>query len=168
MSAQKLYQANAQPKGLPIIQDQDPGTIVVMQPCVCLNTFEMDRLYDLPFTRRCYPRYDKLGGVPALEPIRFSITTDRGCFGGCQFCSIHLHQGKQISSRSIDSLLSEAGSFGKHEQFRGTISDVGGPTANIYGMECDRSYNCRRLSCLAPSVCKHFNPKDVGHFLDMT
>jgi uncharacterized radical SAM protein YgiQ len=109
----------------------------------------------LPFTRRWHPRYDKAGGVPALEPIRFSITTHRGCFGGCSFCSIYFHQGKQICSRSIDSLLTEANYFTKHKQFRGTISDIGGPTANMYGMKCDRCDNCRRLSCLAPSVCNH-------------
>ena len=156
MAAHLAYQAQAYPNGLPVIQDQDPGTIVVMPPSQPLSTSEMDQLYDLPFTRRWHPSYDKLGGVPALEPVRFSITTHRGCFGGCSFCSIHLHQGKQICSRSIESLLSEAGSFRKYKQFRGTISDIGGPTANMYGMKCDHSDNCRRTSCLAPSVCKHF------------
>ena len=152
------YQAQAHPDGLPLIQDQDPGTIVVMPPSQPLSTSEMDQLYDLPFTRRWHPRYDQRGGIPALEPVLFSITTHRGCFGGCSFCSIHLHQSKHISSRSIESLLSEAGSFGHHAQFRGAISDIGGPTANMYGMKCDHSDKCRRISCLAPSVCKHFNP----------
>jgi len=158
MSAQKLYQGQGHPGGLAVIQDQDPGTIVVMPPAEPLSTFEMDQLYDLPFTRRWHPRYDKLGGVPALEPVLFSITTHRGCFGGCSFCSIYFHEGKQICSRSIDSLLSEASSFTKHKQFRGTISDIGGPTANMYGMKCDRSDNCRRPICLAPSMCKNFKP----------
>jgi uncharacterized radical SAM protein YgiQ len=155
MSSQKLYQAQAHPKGLPVIQDQEPGEIIVMPPSEPLSAFEMDRLYDLPFTRRWHPCYDKAGGVPALEPIRFSITTHRGCFGGCSFCALYFHQGKQISSRSIDSLLTEADCLTKHKQFRGTISDIGGPTANMYGMKCDRCDNCRRLSCLAPSVCNH-------------
>jgi len=166
ISAQNLYQAQAHPKGLPVIQEQDPGTIVVMPPAESLSTSEIDQLYDLPFTRRWHPRYDKLGGVPALEPIRFSITTHRGCFGGCSFCSIYFHQGKQITSRSIDSLLSEADSFRKHKQFRGTISDIGGPTANMYGMKCSRYDSCRRPSCLVPSVCKNFKP-DAGPLMKM-
>jgi uncharacterized radical SAM protein YgiQ len=158
IAAHAAYQAQAHPSGSPVLQDQDPGTIVVMPPAQPLSASEMDRLYDLSFTRRWHPRYDKLGGVPALEPVLFSITTHRGCFGGCSFCSIHLHQGKQICSRSVESLLSEADSLGLHERFRGAISDIGGPTANMYGMECGRSADCRRISCLAPSVCKHFKP----------
>jgi uncharacterized radical SAM protein YgiQ len=166
MSSQKLYQPQAHPKGLPVIQDQEPGEIVVMPPAEPLSTFEMDRLYDLPFTRRWHPRYDKAGGVPALEPIRFSITTHRGCFGGCSFCALYFHQGKQISSRSIDSLLSEADCLTKHKQFRGTISDIGGPTANMYGMKCDSCDNCQKASCLVPSVCKHLQ-SDAGQLIKM-
>ncbi|MBI4831746.1 MAG: YgiQ family radical SAM protein, partial [Candidatus Lindowbacteria bacterium] len=158
MAAHMAYQAQAHPNGRPVIQDQDPGTIIVMPPSQPLSPSEMDELYDLPFSRRWHPRYDKLGGIPALEPVLFSITTHRGCFGGCSFCSIHLHQGKHICSRSIESLLSEAELFRAHRQFRGTISDIGGPTANMYGMRCDNSDGCRRISCLAPSVCKHFKP----------
>ncbi|MCK4913201.1 MAG: YgiQ family radical SAM protein [Planctomycetes bacterium] len=156
MDGQKLYEAQAYPLGQPVIQDQNPGTIVIMPPSRPLNTSEMDELYALPFTRRWHPSYDKLGGVPALEPVRFSITTHRGCFGGCSFCSIHIHQGKQICSRSIGSLLAEADSLAKHKQFRGTISDIGGPTANMYGMKCERADSCKRTSCLAPAVCKNF------------
>jgi uncharacterized radical SAM protein YgiQ len=166
MSAQNLYQGQAYPKGLPIVQEQDPGTIVVMPPAKPLDTAEMDQIYDLPFARNWHPSYDKAGGVPALEPIRFSITTHRGCFGGCSFCSIYFHQGKQICSRSIDSLLSEAGSFQKHRQFRGTISDIGGPTANMYGMRCERADNCRRVSCLFPLPCKNFE-SDAGPLIKM-
>ena len=160
MDAQKLYEAQAHPAGRPIIQEQNPGTIIVMPPSEPLSTFEMDQLYDLPFTRRWHRRYDKLGGVPALEPVLFSITTHRGCFGGCSFCSIPLHQGKQICSRSVESLLSEADSFKKDKEFRGTISDIGGPTSNMYGMECERCDSCRRISCLVPSVCRHLKNRD--------
>jgi uncharacterized radical SAM protein YgiQ len=166
MSAQKLYQAQAHPKGLPVIQDQQPGEIVIMPPAEPLSTFEMDQLYDLPFTRSWHPRYDKGGGVPALEPIRFSITTHRGCFGGCSFCALYFHQGKQICSRSIDSLLTEADCLKKHKQFRDTISDIGGPTANMYGMKCDRYDNCRRVSCLVPSICKHLK-SNAGQLIKM-
>jgi len=166
MDSQKLYEAQAHPNGLPVIQDQDPGTLVVMPPARPLTTSEMDELYDLTFTRRWHPRYDKLGGVPALEPVKFSITTHRGCFGRCSFCSIHIHQGRQISSRSIESLLAEADSFTKDKQFRGTISDIGGPTANMYGMRCDCSATCRRPSCLAPTICKNLNT-DTTQLMNM-
>ncbi|GAB4340937.1 MAG: YgiQ family radical SAM protein [Candidatus Abyssubacteria bacterium] len=166
IAAQLAYQAQAHPYGQPVVQDQDPGAIVVLPPANPLNISEMDRLYDLPFSRRWHPMYDVSGGVPALEPVRFSITTHRGCFGGCSFCSIHLHQGKQICSRSIESLLSEADAFRHHPHFRGTISDIGGPTANMYGMTCERSAECRRISCLAPSVCTHLTP-DTEPLLNM-
>lgn len=166
MEAHKLYEAQSSANGLPIIQDQDPGTLVVMPPSQSLSTSEIDELYDLPFTRRWHPIYDKSGGVPALEPVRFSITTHRGCFGGCSFCSIHMHQGRQICSRSIDSILAEADSLTRHNQFRGTISDIGGPTANMYGMKCGRSGNCNRMSCLVPSVCKNLK-SDGGKLMKM-
>jgi uncharacterized radical SAM protein YgiQ len=166
MEAYKLYEAQSHANGLPIIQDQDPGTLVVMPPWRTLSTSEIDKLYDLPFTRRWHPAYDRSGGVPALEPVRFSITTHRGCFGGCSFCSIHMHQGRQISSRSIDSILAEADSLARHSQFRGTISDIGGPTANMYGMRCDHSESCRRESCLVPSPCKNIK-SDGGELMKM-
>ena len=166
MKAQKLYQPQAHPEGLPVVQEQDPGLVVVMPPAEPLTTSELDRLYDLPFTRLSHPMYEGRGGVPALEPVRFSITTHRGCFGGCSFCSICFHQGKHVSSRSVDSLLAEAESISRHPDFRGTISDIGGPTANMYGMSCGRSGVCTRLSCTFPSVCKHLR-YDVGPLLGM-
>lgn len=166
MSSQKSYQAQAHPNGLPVIQDQEPGDIVIMPPAEPLSMFEMDELYDASFARRWHPRYDRAGGVPALEPIQFSITSHRGCFGGCSFCALYFHQGKQISSRSIDSLLMEADCLTKHKQFRGTISDIGGPTANMYGMKCEQCADCRKASCLAPSVCKHLEA-DAGQLIKM-
>ncbi|MCX5635289.1 MAG: YgiQ family radical SAM protein [Planctomycetota bacterium] len=155
MPAQIQYQKEAHPGGLPIVQEQKGGTIVVMPPAEPLSTEEMDKLYALPFTRCWHPVYDRQGGVPALMSIQFSITAHRGCFGGCSFCSIYFHQGKQISSRSIESLLAEADRLRTHRQFRGTISDIGGPTANMYGMKCSQGDGCARVSCLFPSACKH-------------
>ena len=155
MSAQLQYQKQAHPQGQPVVQEQDPGTIVVMPPVRSLTAPELDQLYDLPFTRCWHPRYDKQGGVPALSPVQFSITTHRGCFGGCSFCSISCHQGKHITSRSIQSLLNEAEVIRRHHQFRGTIVDLGGPTANMYGMQCGKKDSCSRLSCLLPSACKN-------------
>jgi uncharacterized radical SAM protein YgiQ len=155
MAAQKAYQPEAHPSGRPVVQEQDPGTIVVLPPAEPLNTEELDKLYELPFTRRWHPSYDKQGGIPALEPVRFSITTHRGCFGGCSFCSIYFHQGKQIASRSIASILKEAESLRSHPDFHGIISDIGGPTANMYGMSCSRRASCPRTSCIFPSPCKN-------------
>jgi len=155
MSSQLQYQEQAYPGGSPVVQEQDPGTIVVMPPARPLTIAEMDQLYDLPFTHCWHSRYDKQGGVPALGPVQFSITTHRGCFGGCSFCSISCHQGKQIISRSIQSLLSEADVIRCHHQFRGTIVDLGGPTANMYGMQCSRKDQCPRPSCLLPSLCRN-------------
>jgi uncharacterized radical SAM protein YgiQ len=155
MAAQKQYEQQARPDGLPVAQQQDPGTIVVMPPAEPLTTQELDALYDLPFTRCWHRCYDRQGGVPALKPIQFSIVTHRGCFGGCSFCSIYLHQGKYITSRSIESLLAEADRLHLHPQFRGTVSDIGGATANMYGMNCGKKQACRRASCIFPSICKN-------------
>ena len=157
MQAQLDYQHQAHPQGKPVVQDQGPVQIVAMPPARPLTTEEMDRLYDLPFARRAHPHYDSLGGIPALETVRFSLTTHRGCFGGCSFCSIYYHQGKHISNRSTESIRSEAQRCFKHSDFRGTISDIGGPTANMYGMSCDHSDSCSRASCLFPSPCKNLN-----------
>lgn len=155
MEAQTLYQYEAHPAGRAVRQAQDPGTLIVMPPAPPLSSAQLDGLYALPFTRRWHPRYNKDGGVPALETVRFSLTTHRGCFGGCSFCSISLHQGKEIVSRSSASILAELEEIERHEYFRGSISDLGGPTANMYGMRCGRETPCERRSCLFPSACPH-------------
>jgi uncharacterized radical SAM protein YgiQ len=154
MDAQRKYEAQARPSGRPVVQEQDPGTLVVLPPGEALTSEELDALYDLPFSRRWHPRYERQGGVPALTPVQFSITTHRGCFGGCAFCSISCHQGKLICSRSLESLLNEAELLRRHPQFHGTIVDVGGPSANMYGMECSQKEHCARASCISPSLCK--------------
>ena len=155
MNAQVCYQREAHERGRPVVQDQDPGEIVVMPPAAPLTMAEMDSLYDMPFARRWHRVYDSCGGVKALESVRFSLTTHRGCFGGCSFCAIYFHQGKHISSRSTESLQSEADVLQGHSEFRGTISDLGGPTANMYGMTCGQAGNCARASCLFPEPCCH-------------
>jgi uncharacterized radical SAM protein YgiQ len=166
MESHQKYQLNAHPGGLPVVQEQDPGTIVVMPPAEPLSSDELDAVYDLPFTRSWHPRYNSDNGVPALTPVQFSIMTHRGCFGGCSFCSIGCHQGKQISSRSQESLLNEAEVIRNHPQFRGTIVDLGGPTANMYRMECSRAHACNRPSCLFPSPCRYAK-LDHGPLLEM-
>jgi uncharacterized radical SAM protein YgiQ len=166
LEAHQKYQAQARPGGWPVVQEQDPGTIVVLPPSEPLNSDELDALYDLPFSRCWHRSYDCDGGVPALTPVQFSITTHRGCFGGCSFCSISNHQGKQISSRSLESLLNEAEIIRHHRQFRGTIVDIGGPSANMYAMDCEQSQACSRNSCLSPSPCKRAK-LDHGPMLKM-
>ncbi|MCK5001181.1 MAG: YgiQ family radical SAM protein [Anaerohalosphaera sp.] len=154
MDAQQTYQKQAMPAGKPVFQDQDAGTVIVNPPARSLTPDEMDRLYSMNFTRRYPSRYDSQGGIAALTPIQFSITSHRGCFGGCSFCSIYFHQGKEIASRSVGSILTEAESMLSHPDFRGTISDIGGPTANMYGIECSHAQRCNRASCVFPDRCK--------------
>jgi radical SAM superfamily enzyme YgiQ (UPF0313 family) len=159
-------QSQLVPMGRPVVQDQDPGTIVVMPPARPLTGSELDALYDLPFTRQGHPQYASSGGIAALEPVEFSITTHRGCYGGCSFCSIYFHQGKEITSRSIESLLAEADKLSKVPRFRGTISDIGGPTANMYGTNCTAEQACSRTSCVFPSPCRNLN-LDFGSLMEM-
>ena len=166
MEAQEQYQRLASPCCRPVVQDQDPGTVVVMPPARPLTTAELDALYDLPFTRQPHPRYADSGGIAALEPVEFSITTHRGCYGGCSFCSIYFHQGKEITSRSLESLLAEADRLSADSRFRGTISDIGGPTANMYGTNCTKEQGCSRPSCVFPSPCKNLN-LDLGPLMEM-
>jgi uncharacterized radical SAM protein YgiQ len=155
LTAQIEYQKQAHPTGKTIMQEQEPGKIAVMPPAEPIDDEAMSRLYDLPYTRCWHPKYDSKGGVPALRPVQFSITTHRGCFGGCSFCSIYFHQGKDITSRSIESLINEADKLRNHPDFRGTIFDIGGPTANMFGMKCDKAGTCNRPSCLYPAICKN-------------
>ncbi|MGA2071113.1 MAG: YgiQ family radical SAM protein [Sedimentisphaerales bacterium] len=166
MSAQLQYQKHAHPAGSAVIQEQEPGKIVVLPPAEPINSTALDSLYEFPFMRCWHPKYDSAGGVPALKPVQFSITTHRGCFGGCSFCSIYFHQGKDVSSRSIESLIAEADRFRSHRDFHGTIFDIGGPTANMFGMKCDKAGTCNRPSCLYPSVCKNMKV-DYGPQLKM-
>ena len=166
MNAQRQYEAQAHPRGRPVVQEQEPGMLIVLPPGEPLSAQELDALYDLPFSRRWHPGYDRQGGVPALTPVQFSITTHRGCFGGCAFCSISCHQGKLIRSRSLESLLNEAELLRRHPQFRGTIVDLGGPSANMYGMECTREEPCAKSGCMSPSLCKRA-AFDHGPMLEM-
>jgi uncharacterized radical SAM protein YgiQ len=167
IQAQIEYQKQAHPAGKPVVQEQDPCKIVIMPPAEPIDDEALDRLYDLPFTRCWHAKYNVSGGVPALKPVQFSITTHRGCFGGCSFCSIYFHQGKDITSRSTESLIAEADKLRSHPAFRGTIFDIGGPTANMFGMKCDKANDCSRPSCLYPAICKNMKAdytKQLGMF----
>ncbi|MFH1194474.1 MAG: YgiQ family radical SAM protein, partial [bacterium] len=122
---------------------------------------EIDSFYDLNYERELHPFYAKEGNVRALDTIRFSITTHRGCYGECNFCAIAVHQGRTIVSRSKDSILKEAEAFTHHKNFKGNILDVGGPTANMYDYECDKKLKlgvCDNKRCVFPDTCKALKP----------
>ncbi|NQV34476.1 MAG: YgiQ family radical SAM protein [Phycisphaeraceae bacterium] len=157
MDAYDLYEKAHYTPGVHVIQDQDPCTVVVNPAPRMLEEIEMDRLYALPYTRLYHRSYEAQGGVPALKPVQFSMVTHRGCFGGCSFCAIGCHQGKEIGSRSPDSILAEAETLRAHKDFRGTIVDVGGPSANMYRMGCTRAEICTRASCIYPDHCPSLN-----------
>ena len=134
--------------------------IVVNPSWPLLTTAELDSYYDLPFTRLPHPRYDGKEPIPAYEMIRHSINIHRGCFGGCAFCTISAHQGKFIASRSEESILAEAEKIVNMPDFKGYISDVGGPSANMYqmaGIDLTKCKVCKRPSCIYPTVCFNLN-----------
>jgi uncharacterized radical SAM protein YgiQ len=151
-------QANMlQPKT--IVEPIGDGYVQVNPPYPPATTEEMDSYWDLPYTKLPHPRY-KGKRIPAYDMIKFSINTHRGCFGGCNFCTIAMHQGKFIQSRSIGSIVKEAQNLTKLPGFGGVISDLGAPTANMYGMkgkDLSICSICRRKSCLYPSPCKNLN-----------
>ncbi|OHB76623.1 MAG: YgiQ family radical SAM protein [Planctomycetes bacterium RBG_16_59_8] len=138
-----------------LVQSHGDRQVVVNPPDLPLSQEEMDRIYDLPYTRRPHPSYKE--SIPAYEMIKDSVTIMRGCFGGCTFCSITMHQGRIIQSRSQKSVLDEVRGLAGDPAFKGVISDIGGPTANMYEMRCTRpevEAKCRRLSCIHPKICK--------------
>ena len=142
--------------GRPLIQPHGHEAVYLNPPAEPLSTELMDELYDLPFTR--YPHPSIGAPIPAYETVKHSIVTMRGCFGGCSFCSITEHEGRVIQSRSADSVLREVRALRRMDGFSGVISDVGGPTANMYQMKCkDERIEkaCRRLSCVHPGVCEN-------------
>jgi uncharacterized radical SAM protein YgiQ len=122
--------------GRAVVQPHPKTIIIQNPPARPLRTEELDRIYELPFAREAHPSYHE--PIPALEPVRFSITSHRGCFGSCSFCALTHHQGRIVQSRSEDSILREAANLTKMKGFNGIISDVGGPTANMYGLSCTR------------------------------
>ena len=165
-----LFYRNNDPttaKGL--AQKQDTRYLVQNPPPRYLSGPELDAVYDLEFENDQHPFYQRQGDVKALETIRFSITTHRGCYGECNFCAIAIHQGRTVRWRSRRSILDEARRMTKHPLFKGTIHDVGGPTANMYGFECRRKHEkgaCPRKRCLFPKVCADL-PVDHGKQLSL-
>src|SRR6185295_12403199 len=153
----------------PLLQRDTPtgSGVYFNPPALPLETAEMDALYDLPFNRAPHPMYGD-ERVPAFETVKHSLVIMRGCFGGCTFCSITEHEGRVIQNRSADSVLRELRQLRRMPDFRGTLSDLGGPTANMYEMKCESEKfesRCRRLSCVHPGVCEHLKT-DHGPLID--
>lgn len=162
-----------------VVQKTDARFCVQLPPAIPLTTRQMDRIYGLKFMRKCHPKYARFGGVPAFNMVETSITGHRGCAASCSFCSLSLHQGRIIQSRSPESIAAEAAEIAQEKNFKGVISDVGGPTANMYMASClaaggcskaddpassainsERSLSsgtvCRKIDCLWPVICPDF------------
>jgi uncharacterized radical SAM protein YgiQ len=151
-----LQKENADPESArPLAEQNDGGRWVVQNPpAFPLTSAELDRVYELPFTRRAHPRYEAAGGVPGLGEVRFSLVSSRGCFGGCSFCAITFHQGRAVTPRSKESLCREAQNLAALDGFKGYIHDVGGPTANFYSPACEKQKRgafCADRECLYPA-----------------
>lgn len=143
-----------------MVQRHGPRFLIHNPPQPALTTSELDMIYALNFTRAVHPFYQAQGKVQAMDTIRFSITSHRGCFGECNFCSIGVHEGRAVISRSENSVISEAQKLAALPDFKGYILDVGGPSANMYGMNCRRKQTqggCPHKRCLYPHVCANLN-----------
>ena len=158
-SFQIQYQNTDHITGRPLIEPYPGGVYVVQNPPQPpLTTQEMDEVYALPYMRNYHPSYEALGGVPAIREIKFSIISNRGCFGGCSFCALTFHQGRTIQVRSHESILEEAKLLIKDPEFKGYIHDVGGPTANFRQPSCDKQLSCgvcKNKQCLFPEPCRN-------------
>ena len=163
------YQEQDPIRGRTIVQDQGDKYLVVNKPEVILNREELDAVYDLPFTKEYHPIYEPMGGIPALEEVKFSIVGSRGCFGNCSFCAITFHQGRAVQSRSKESIVKEAKEMTEMKDFKGYIHDVGGPTANFRKPACNHQLTigaCKAKQCLSPGVCKNMEV-DHKEFVDV-
>lgn len=141
-----------------LVQKQSEKYLVQNKPSMPLGRKELDAVYALPYTRTWHPLYDDMGGIPAIEEVEFSITHNRGCFGGCNFCAITLHQGGRVTSRSIASCVAEAKQLTELSNFKGYIHDVGGPTADFRLPSCKQQGKdgmCTDRKCLVPTPCPH-------------
>ncbi len=147
-----------------LIQEVGNQLLIINPPFPTFTEKQIDASFDLPFTRKPHPKYEKRGTIPAYEMIRHSINMHRGCFGGCSFCTISAHQGKFVASRSKRSIMQEVEQITRMDDFKGYITDLGGPSGNMYKMKgkhqgiCD---NCKRPSCIFPSICSNL---DTDHY----
>ena len=165
----KIFYKNNDPiTGKGLCQKQNNRYLIQNPPSFPLTSDELDHIHELDYERDVHPYYAAWGPVRALETIRFAITTHRGCYGDCNFCAISIHQGQKITDRSETSILKEAAMLTNHPEFKGYIHDVGGPTANMYGIECEQKKTkgtCRNKRCLAPVVCNNLK---ISHLRQIT
>ena len=154
-------------RGRAIIQGCDGATVIINPPQKTPGTAELDKVYALPFTREVHPMYEEMGGVSAIEEVRFSVIHNRGCFGDCNFCALAFHQGKTVASRSHESVISEVKNIASHPDFKGYIHDVGGPTANFRRPSCKKQSTggiCENRKCLVPP-CEHLDTDHTDYFM---
>ena len=153
-----------------LIEEYPNGVFAVQNPpSLPLTTEEMDYVYDLPYQRTYHPSYEEKGGVPAISEIKFSLISNRGCFGGCNFCALTFHQGRTVQVRSHESIIKEAAVIAKEPDFKGYIHDVGGPTANFRHPSCEKQMTagvCRNKQCLFPEPCKNLTV-DHSDYLEL-
>jgi uncharacterized radical SAM protein YgiQ len=150
-------------RGKTIVQRHGNKYVVQNVPEMPLTREELDKVYALPYQKDYHPIYEKLGGIPAIEEVKFSIVSSRGCFGSCSFCAITFHQGRIVQSRSEESIVEEAKDITKDKDFKGYIHDIGGPTANFRRPACKKQLKygaCKHRQCLHPTPCEHL---DVDH-----
>lgn len=164
------YMNNEAQDSVPLAEQYDKNLYVVQNPPQqVLTREELDEVYAMPFTREYHPMYEKDGGVPALKEVKFSLTSSRGCFGGCAFCALTYHQGRVVQSRSIESLVSEAEELVKKPDFKGYINDVGGPTANFRRPSCRKQSEkgtCKNRDCLYPEPCRNLDA-DHSEYIEL-
>ena len=160
------YEEHDPIRGRAILQRHGDLTLVVNPPAMPLSQKELDEVAGLPYAREVHPMYEPMGGVAAIEEVRFSVAHNRGCFGGCNFCSLAFHQGRMVTSRSHESVLKEVEGYTRDPQFKGYIHDVGGPSANFRHPSCAQQVKngmCKNRSCLAPVPCKNLDPSHADY-----
>ncbi len=166
LAAKVEYEEHDAIRGRAVCQRHGDRVLVVNPPAMPLNREELDAVYALPFAREVHPMYAPLGGVAAIEEVRFSVAHNRGCFGGCNFCSLAFHQGRMVTSRSHESVLREVEGFTRDPKFKGYVHDVGGPTANFRHPSCEQQLKngmCKNRSCLAPTPCRNLDPSHADY-----
>ena len=162
------YEEHDAAVGKAILQKHGRDFLLVNPPAFPLSTEEMDRVAELPYVREPHPMYDDMGGVPAIEEVRFSVTHNRGCFGACNFCSLAFHQGRTISCRSHESVIRETTALTRHPGFKGYIHDVGGPSATFRRPSCQKQLKhgmCKNRACLAPEPCPNLDADHTDYMM---
>ena len=154
------YEEHDPVRGKALIQQHGNRYLIVNPPATPLSTEELDFVAELPYTRQYHPMYEPMGGVPAIEEVKFSVIHNRGCFGGCNFCSLAFHQGRMVTSRSHESVIREVTALTRFPDFKGYINDVGGPSANFRHPSCAKQLKygmCAQKRCLAPTPCPNID-----------